>query len=201
MRMPFCEIVGYFFARDGFQDFETGVVVELLVDAVPERFVGRHVVESVEEGAQIESGSAGGNGKTAARTDLRNQAFGPLAECEQIGAFSDVENVDEVMGNFLLFRRGRFCRSDVESPVHLHGIEGEDLSAISAGKFHRQSRFPRCGRPHDDGKGRNRIGHDAGCAGFCAGSEDFFSGRTTVEITKIATPQVMQESATLKEGQ
>ena len=66
MLMPFFEIVRDFFPHDFFQCFKIGIIVEFRIDLLAEGFVGRHIVESVDKGAEVETGSAGGNRKASA---------------------------------------------------------------------------------------------------------------------------------------
>jgi len=65
----------------------------------------------------------------AARLDLSHQFLRPTHELEGGECLRGVADVEKMMGNGPPFRRGRLARPDIQAPVDLHGIGGDDFTA------------------------------------------------------------------------
>ena len=123
--------------------------------------------------------------------DFFDRLFHTADHGKNIGTFSHIENIHEVMRDFCKFFPGRFCSSFIKFPVKLHGICGDDFSMKTGSEFQRKGRFPRCSRSHDN----RETDH------FSSFFSSSGSGLIREDITKRNTPTQIQLSATLKEGQ
>src|SRR5205085_400605 len=101
---------------------------------------------------KVETGAAHEQGPMAAALDLGDDPVGLGLEASDREAVAGLGQVEEVMGHLLLFRGRGLGRPDVHAPVHLHGVDGDDLHVLQgAGRLQGERRLAR-GRGPDEGE-------------------------------------------------
>ena len=124
---------------------------------------GRHVVQALEQGLEVEHGAADQQGQVATRLDRLHGGAGVLHEACCAVALQGIDQVDQVVRGYGQFFRRRLGGADVHLAVDQGGIDTDD--------FHRQlpvlvcvlGQRQRCGGlATGGGAGNRQIAGEAG---------------------------------------
>ena len=122
--------------------------------AAPQCIVSpRPLEQAFQQGAKVETRTARQDGQllpVANLTEYLAAKKSVVAGREDVPGFRDV---DQVMRNPAALTREEFCRSNIESPINLYGIEVDDFTAETLGDVERQGTLARRGGAEDHYQG------------------------------------------------
>ena len=108
---------------------------------------------ALEEGVEVEGGSAGDDGEASAQRDVVEGLAGEPDELEEMEFLVGADDVDEVVGYLV----GRFAvvgevlaGADVEAGVDLPAVGGDDFAVEGPGEGDGEARLARGGWAGDD---------------------------------------------------
>jgi hypothetical protein len=116
------------------------------------------VGEAFEEGAEVESCAGGEDGELRAAAQIVEGEEGVAAVVAGGEDFVGLDEVDEVMRDFLLVARKDLRGADVEMTIDLRRIANEDFAVETLCEFDGEGRFAGGGGAEDDDQARGRGG-------------------------------------------
>jgi hypothetical protein len=114
----------------------------------------RDIGEAFEQGAQVEAGPGGEDGKFFAFAETGEDREGAAAIFARSEDFFRLDEVDKVVRDSLLFRRRNFSSANVEPPVNLGGIADDDFAVALFSEFDTQRGLAGSGGTKDYDKWR-----------------------------------------------
>lgn len=146
--------------RIGEIDVFTGVGVDIfehlparldreIVQALAELGVIRWELERIDNRTEVQTRASTDHGDDASFAEVCDDASRRPLKLGDRHVLTRIGDIYEVMRDPFPHRRARFRRPDVHTAVHLHRVNGNDLTAASGGDLNRQCRLPRRGGTDD----------------------------------------------------
>ena len=159
------------------------------------RICRRCLPQPPKPGIEVEAGTAAQNRDAVSSADVLDGSRGQPNEQGGVEGTLQIHHVDEMVRDPLTFRGGGFCGSNVESPIHLHRVHGEDLAVQSFREMQGHRGLAGGGRPGE----QQGLDHRLSAAASVEPGAPPGSGRRDSSMSR-PTPAVMAMSATLKAG-